>query len=218
MNSEEFFKTDSKFKNKTGIYVLKSPMKYKGNDIFKIGYAYISLHKRIRDYKTAYGPVEFNIFCVYEIPQRILNAPRTMFALENEKLLHETLVDYGVMKSVDDENKLEGEWFYDIDVVLNVIRKLRQKHLDEITNADKWDFYLYGGMTHIKTRSKSELRLGVIPDVKLVEKTSSKSTFDKLQVKPRTTRDKAKKKDNDFEYGNNKSRNFQKDEYVYKTK
>ena len=89
MDSIVFFDgIGQKFNNKSGIYVFKSPLKYNGQDMYKIGYAYQSLLKRLKDFKIAFGPVHFNIFCVYEIPERVVRAPRTVWAMGSEKQLH----------------------------------------------------------------------------------------------------------------------------------
>ena len=56
-----FLGIGQKFRDKTGIYVFKSPLQYNGQDMYKVGYAYQSLLKRLKDFKTAFGPVHFNI-------------------------------------------------------------------------------------------------------------------------------------------------------------
>lgn len=207
MNSSQFFGGGGdRFKGKSGIYVFKSPLRYQGKDIFKIGYAYQSLYNRISNFKTAYGPITFDLYCIYEIPERIVNAPRTMWALGTEKQLHKTLIEHAVMRN-DEDGKLEGEWFYNISEILQVVRNLRQEHLDTIPNSVNWAFYLHGGFTARTTRGQSSKALKDITD--------SNSKFNSLQVRAKSTRDTPKKADSNYEYEDNKSRNRIKDENIY---
>ena len=100
MDSNNFFDSaGNKFKGKSGIYVFKSPLKYQGKDIFKIVHAYQSLYTRNANIRTAYGPITFKLYCVYAIPERIVNAPRTMWALGTEKQLHKTLLAFQTSKA-----------------------------------------------------------------------------------------------------------------------
>ena len=206
MNSETFFEGIGKdFKNLTGIYVLKAPFQYKNTDIFKVGYAYQSLYKRIRDYKTAYGPVNFEIYCVYEIPQRILGAPRTMYALATERQLHLTLHQDAVMKNVEND-KLEGEWFYNIDNILETIRVIRQQHISQIKGAENWKIKIVGGTQRL---SNYEIK---IADIK-----AKGSSFNNIQVRPKSTRNKPSRIYLSDTYNTipNPSRNFKKDMYEF---
>jgi len=209
MDSIVFFEgIGQKFNNKSGIYVFKSPLKYNGQDMYKIGYAYQSLLKRLKDYKTAYGPIHFNIYCVYEIPDRIVRAPRTMWALGSEKQLHKTLEKNAIMKNEED-GRLEGEWFYNLDDILETVHLLRKKHLDTIQNADKWELYMYGRGNKIITRSRAN-------NIKLVDITDNNSQFNKIQPRERTTRNVPSKKYGDeYETEHNNSRNFLKDKNIY---
>ena len=207
MDSSTFFNgAGDKFKGKSGIYVFKSPLKYQGKDIYKIGYAYQSLYNRVANFRTAYGPITFKLYCVYAIPERIVNAPRTMWALGTEKQLHNTLLEKAVMRN-EDNGKLEGEWFYDISEIMKVVRNLIQEHRDTITNADKWELYIDGGFTARATKSQASRK---IEDI-----TSSNSKFNSLQVRPRSTRNTPKKLDSNFEYEENKSRNRVEDVNYY---
>jgi hypothetical protein len=207
MDSGTFFKgAGDKFKGKSGIYVFKSPMKYQGNDIYKIGYAYQSLYNRIANFRTAYGPITFKLCCVYAIPERIVNAPRTMWALGTEKQLHNTLLEKAVSRN-EENGKLEGEWFYDIGEIMKVVRNLILEHRERITNADKWELYIEGGFTERATKSQAKKKLEDI--------TSSNSQFNSLQVRPKSARNTPKKLDSNFEYEENKSRNRVEDVNYY---
>lgn len=209
MESNYFFKSDlnTKFKGKTGIYVIKSPLQYNGEDMFKVGYAYNSLSKRIADYRTAFGIIPFNIYCIYEIPERIFGSPRTMWALGSEKQLHKTLFKDAIMVN-EDSGKIEGEWYYNLDNIMNAVIMLRQEHLNKIENAYKWEMYLYNQENKINTRS-SNLKLSDILD--------SNSQFTKIQPRQRTTRNKPNTKYSyDYDTDHNPSRNFMKDKYIYK--
>ena len=160
MDSNNFFDSaGNKFKGKSGIYVFKSPLKYQGKDIFKIAHAYQSLYTRNANIRTAYGPITFKLYCVYAIPERIVNAPRTMWALGTEKQLHKTLLENAVMRN-EDNGKLEGEWFYSLSEIMMVVRNLIQVfiqlHRDKITNADKWELYIDGGFTSRTTKSQAK--------------------------------------------------------------
>ena len=204
MDSETFLKGDERkrFAKKSGIYVFKSPMRYNNQDMYKIGYAYQSLSDRIANYKTAYGPIHFEIYCIYAIPERILNAPRTMWALGTEKQLHHTLFSHAVMKNEED-GKLEGEWFYNLDEILKTIRYLRYLHLQQIEGAENWELYLFGGMfTHF---TKSHF-------VKLADITDTNSQFNHLQLRPFSTRKRTPKKfGNDYVEEENPTHNYAKD-------
>ena len=124
MDSEDFF---TKYKNnimkKSGIYVLENPVKYKDKRIFKIGYAHDSLFNRLKNYKTAYGPIHFNIHCVWNVPEGVFNK-RLLTALQTERHLHDLLHSEVVMKSLVTDKK-EGEWYYNIEKILINVQEVR---------------------------------------------------------------------------------------------
>lgn len=208
MNSEEFFKNHKEFNGKTGIYVLESPLKFNNKEIFKVGYAYQSLYKRIRDYKTAYGPIEFKIHIVYEIPQRIFGDKRTMVALGTEKQLHQMLHIKGNAIMVKENNKLDGEWFYDLESIYEAVNKVRIDFLSRVKNSDTWLYF--DSNNKAITRSKTVL----VPNVDIMD---IKTSFT-YPVRALSKRNKPKKSNPDFEEEHNPSRNKFKDKNIANVK
>lgn len=138
MDSEEWFKNESsKWKNKSGIYVIEQPLfsLKLGFPVYKIGYARHSLYTRVRDYKTAYGLIPFKIFCTYRIPSGI-KGRRVNFDNLCERRIHATLKKYGEWSG-------EGEWFKNIQLIMNIIYTLKKENEDGIDEAKKWNFYSY---------------------------------------------------------------------------
>lgn len=138
MDSEKWFKEEgSKWKDKSGIYVIEQPLfsLKLGHPVYKIGYARHSLYTRIRDYKTAYGLIPFKIFCVYRIPAGVKDR-RVNFDNLCERIIHATLKKYSEWTG-------EGEWFKNINIIMNVIYTLKKQNEKEITVAKNWAFYSY---------------------------------------------------------------------------
>lgn len=201
MNSEEFFKNHKEFNGKTGIYVLESPLKYNDKEMYKVGYAYQSLYKRIRDYKTAYGPIEFKIHIVYQIPQRIFGGKRTMMALGTEKQLHKMLQIKGNAIMVKDDDKLDGEWFYNLDSIYEAVNKVRMDFLKDVENSENWLYF----ESNDKPMTRS--RTAQVPNVDIMD---IKTSF-KYPVRALSKRNTPKKPNLNFEEEDNPSRKKLKD-------
>lgn len=139
LDSEVFFKEGTYFKGKQGIYVVEQPLfkDKEGNQMFKVGFARDSLYKRLRDYKTAYGIIHFKIHAIYEVPEKVVYR-RPNFARLTESRLHYSLQDKLVMKNLE-TNKQEGEWFYDLPVILSVLKAIDLEYQDSIKQAKYWE-------------------------------------------------------------------------------
>ena len=161
MKSEEFFKKEdiygTYFKGVQGIYVIQQPLfKKNGRDIYKVGFARDSLYKRIRDYKTAYGPIEFNVICLWEVPEGVVHE-RPLFARLTETRIHLTLKRELVMKN-EITDRQEGEWFYDIEAIIGVIKRLQLEYTSDfppdhnraVKGADTWELYIDDEHENIK--------------------------------------------------------------------
>jgi len=134
MDSTLFFeKSDinSAFKNKSGLYIIEQPLfsTHLGYPIYKIGYARNSLYTRISNYRTAYGPINFKIHALYIVPNGV-HSKRVVYASLQERVFRSTLEKLG--------KNVSGEWFKDIDVILNVLFTIRKKHLEEIPKSKNW--------------------------------------------------------------------------------
>jgi hypothetical protein len=138
LDSEDFFKAGTYFKGKQGVYVIEQPLfKNKaGERMFKVGFARDSLYKRMRDYKTAYGIIHFKIHAIYEVPEKVVHR-RPNFARLTESRLHYSLQDKLVMKNAE-TNKQEGEWFYDLPVILTVLKAIDLEYQQDIKQAEDW--------------------------------------------------------------------------------
>ena len=56
-----------------GLYIIEQPLfRYKGKEVYKVGYARDSLYKIVRDYKTAYGIIPFKIHLLWVVPSGIV--------------------------------------------------------------------------------------------------------------------------------------------------
>ena len=198
MNSENFFKnaTGEHFKTRQGIYVINMPLfKYKGASIYKVGYARDNLYKRIRDYKTAYGPIHFIIEATYEIPEKVFHK-RPNFALLSETRIHKTLIKMDIANLVmkdDETDKQLGEWFFGIKDIISVIKGLQMDYendpiIGEV--AKKWKFEYNSKFKDVK------------PYIDLFEAKKVNSKLNELVVLDRTalSRHKAKKLDDNYIY------------------
>lgn len=139
MDSELFFKDsniNSIYKNKSGLYVIEQPLfsKEHKKPIFKIGYARHSLYTRIADYRTHYGLIPFKIHLLYCVPMGV-RGKRVNYAHLQERVIQETLKDMNKYTGT-------GEWFYDLDSIMDVINTLRIKHLIDIDYSNKWVYYI----------------------------------------------------------------------------
>lgn len=136
MDSKEFFQHHQKsWVGKQGIYVIENELfsQKLGRPVFKIGMARNSLAVRIGDYKTAYGLIPFKIHLIYEVPES-LGGNRANFARLTESIIKATLEKMGKWST-------EGEWFYDLNTIMNVISSVRKNHLETIKSAVKWKYY-----------------------------------------------------------------------------
>jgi hypothetical protein len=132
MDSEAFFKSDKGryYKTRQKVYVINMPLfKDKGQDIYKVGYARDNIEKRLKDYKTAYGPVHFIIECILEVPEKVFHK-RANFARLSETRIHQTFItkfnkNLLVMKDEETDKQL-GEWFYNIEDIMSVMKGLRE--------------------------------------------------------------------------------------------
>lgn len=149
MDSEVFFKSEKAkyYKTRQGVYVINMPLfKDDGKDIYKVGFARDNVEKRLKDYKTAYGPVHFIIECILEVPEKVFHK-RANFARLSETRIHKTLIskmkyNHLVMKDEETDKQL-GEWFYNLEDIMAVMKGLRVEYTtDDIIKdvAMKWDF------------------------------------------------------------------------------
>jgi hypothetical protein len=139
MDSEYFFKSSigNDLKTKPGLYVIEQPLFQKnGKHIYKIGYARDNLYKRVRDYKTAYGPVPFIIHVLWAVPEKVYHE-RANFAHLTEARLHKSLARECAMK--DEDFKQNGEWFYDIKRIVSTVKNLQEEYkYDNVFNNTEW--------------------------------------------------------------------------------
>jgi hypothetical protein len=198
MNSEEFFtnSTGEYFKTRQGIYVINMPLfKFRGQNIYKVGYARDNLYKRISDYKTAFGPIHFTIEALYEIAEKVFHK-RANFALLSETRIHKTLIKMDVANLVmkdDLTDKQLGEWFFGIKDIISVIKGLQDEYENDKTISEvakKWKL-------EINPKYKD-----VRPYLDLVPAKTIKSKMSKIEVIDRREQDrnKAIKLDNNFVY------------------
>lgn len=144
MDSRTFFDYIRKsWVGKQGVYVIENELfsKHLGKPIYKIGYARYDMASRIGDYRTAYSHfIPFKIHYIYEVPEKV-GGQRANFALLTEQRIHNTLKKMGKWSG-------EGEWFYDIDAIANVISSIRLEHLQKVEASKKWTYYT----THISKK------------------------------------------------------------------
>lgn len=185
MNSPEFFQHHQKeWNGKQGIYVIEQPLfsQKLGKPIYKIGYARHSLATRIADYRTAYSLIPFKIHLIYEVPERV-GGQRANFALLTESIILQTLTNSGKWST-------EGEWYYDLDAIMNVIASVRAKHIKDIENAKNWKYY----STHISTNvvdvvDKNDVRSSLKNLIALTDD-EKKERFGRGQAKVNYTKEK----------------------------
>jgi len=186
MNSDEFFQHKYQdWVDKQGIYVIEQPLVSDklGRRIFKLGMARQSLSTRIGDYRTAYSPfATFLIHLIYEVPEKT-GGKRANFALLTEQVAHATLKKNGNWSG-------GGEWYYNLDDIMNVISSLRQRHLREIDFAKDWVFY----STHLSTKTVDvELEENIrssLKDLIVMTDEERDSRFNRKQAKPNYTGEK----------------------------
>lgn len=196
MDSEDFFKNQwgRYFKDKQGVYVINMPLfKENGKNIYKVGYARDSLYKRIRDYKTAYGPIHFRIEALYEIPEKVFHK-RPNFARLSESRIHKTLIqmDKNNLVMRDEEtDKMLGEWFYNIKDIVAVIKGLKFEYDTDKNLKQNWQLYLDDQYKNIE------------PYFDIYDAKKVKSLYQHLEVLNRSalSRNKGKKLDENYEYG-----------------
>ena len=211
MDSDTFFLQKKKeIENKSGIYVLEHPMKYDGRRIFKIGYAHDSLYTRIRGYKTAYGPIQFKVHCVWNVPEGVFNK-RLMTALQTERHLHELMHSEVVMKNPDNDKK-EGEWYYDIKLILLSVLTVRAEQIAEVENVEKLYFYISDD-AGIFTRSN-------VKQIPVINPDDQTSKFQGVTMRAPSKRNTPSKKYTDDVYliEKNKSREKKKNIFVARVK
>ena len=211
MESETFFELKKKeIEKKSGVYVIEHPMLYNGQRIFKVGYAHDSLYNRIRGYKTAYGPIQFKVQCVWQVPNGVFNK-RLMTALQTERHLHDLLHSEVVMKNLDTDRK-EGEWFYDIKKILLTVLKVRAGQIAEVTNIEDLFFYI-SDEAAVFTRRQAKTVPSLNPD-------DQSSKFKGITLRKQSTRKAPSKKysQDEYELEKNKSRDKQKVKYVARVK
>ncbi len=198
MNSESFFASEKGeyYKTRQGVYVINMPLfKENGRNIYKVGYARDNLEKRLKDYRTAYGPVPFIIEAIMEVPEKVFHK-RPNFARLSETRIHKTLIKIDknnlVMRDAETDKQL-GEWFYNIREIISVLKGLRHEYEndDEIKEqVKKWDF------------TYNKFLEDVPPYLDLYDAKKVKSGFSKLVVKDRSSlsRNKGKKLDENYTY------------------
>lgn len=177
MNSEEFFDKEDPygryFKGVQGIYVVEQPLfKVGKKKIYKVGFARDSLYKRLRDYKTAYGPIPFLIHALIEIPEKVVHQ-RANFARLTEGRIHKSLKKQLVMKGEDDRQ--EGEWFYDIRAIISVVKGITKEYRDKNIKGSDWWIHYY-----------NELHDNVRPSRKIASATEITSKLNDLIVLDRS--------------------------------
>jgi hypothetical protein len=179
MDSFEFFKNkefNDKWKNKSGVYIVENPIftRFVGFPVYKTGYARNSLYTRISNYRTAYGLVPFKIHAIYEVPEKVLGA-RVNYANLTERVLQETARKYGEYAGI-------GEWFKNLPILLNILKSINKKHLEQHKYAYKWEFFTF-----------QNLQESLNP-IELVSEDTIKGTFKDLIAGKHT-----RSGDNDFE-------------------
>ena len=141
MDSFEFFENKEftqKWKGKAGIYIIENPLftRFVGYPVYKVGYARHSLYTRISNYRTAYGLTPFKIHAIYAVPEKVFKA-RVNFANLTERILQETARKYGEYAGI-------GEWFKNIQVLLNILKAIQTKYLEKYaTLAPNWEIYTH---------------------------------------------------------------------------
>lgn len=141
MDSFEFFDNKDftkKWKGKAGIYIIENPLftRFVGFPVYKVGYARHSLYTRISNYRTAYGLTPFKIHAIYAVPEKVYKA-RVNFANLTERILQETARKYGEYAGI-------GEWFKNIQVLLNILKAIRTKYLEKYPAiAPDWEIYTF---------------------------------------------------------------------------
>ena len=211
MDSEEFFiKYKNDIEKKSGVYVLEHPMEYNEKRIFKVGYAHDSLYTRIRGYKTAYGPIHFKIHCAWHVPEGVFNK-RLMTALQTERHLHDLLHSKIVMKKADTDIK-DGEWFYDIKQILYAVLRTRASQIAEVENVEDLFIYVSDEVGKL-TRSKAKTVPNINPD-------EQSSKYKGITMRAPSKRNVPSKNfsPDEYEVGDNKSREKQKVKYVARVK
>lgn len=174
MNSEDFFKDSHLWKGKQGIYVIEQPLfKNNSKEIYKVGFARDSLYKRIRDYKTAYGPIHFTIHILLEVPEKVFHQ-RPNFARLTEGRIHQSLSKELVMKNPTTDRQ-EGEWFFNIEKIVSVIKAIKDEYInDKVYGVEKWLDYFNPKYNNITPAST------------IVPASSIKSKLNSLVVQDRT--------------------------------
>ena len=141
MDSFEFFDNKEftkKWKGKAGVYIIENPLftRFVGFPVYKVGYARHSLYTRISNYRTAYGLTPFKIHAIYAVPEKVYKA-RVNFANLTERILQETARKYGEYAGI-------GEWFKNIQLLLNIIKTIQTKYLEKYSSVAKnWEFYTH---------------------------------------------------------------------------
>ena len=90
----------AQYRQKSGIYFLEQPLiKYNGERCFKFGMAEASskdLSGRLANYKTAYGPANFIIHLLWEIPKIVEGISRLYCNVEQH--IHAILIQEQFLK------------------------------------------------------------------------------------------------------------------------
>ncbi len=124
MESEYFF-SNYRHLNSPGLYVIEQQFfRYRGREVYKVGYARDSLYKRIRDYKTAYGIIPFKIHLLWGVPAGITGS-RSLLTLLTETLVHRSMKQELVM--VDEAGEMAGEWFFSLAKIVQTFNYLKRK-------------------------------------------------------------------------------------------
>ena len=165
MNSFDFFEHIRKsWVGKQGIYVIENELfsKHLGKKIYKIGYARYDMAGRIADYRTAYSPlIPFKIHLIYEVPEKV-RGQRPNFALLTEARIHNTLKKEGKWTDA-------GEWFYDLEAIVNAISSIRLEHLNDIEVAKTWTYYsTFIGNKTVQVDSEKNVNSKLLGDLKVM--------------------------------------------------
>jgi hypothetical protein len=154
MDSEYFFNNFRDLRI-PGLYIIEQPLfRYKGKEVYKVGYARDSLYKRVRDYKTAYGIIPFKIHLLWGVPSGIVGS-RALLTLLTETLIHKSLRNELVM--VDEEGEMAGEWFFDLPKIIITFNYLKEKYKEKYGNdkVSSWFWFVNNKYENLGVRKET---------------------------------------------------------------
>jgi hypothetical protein len=164
MDSNKFFYNEydtslrSQYSQKSGIYVIEQPLiKYNGARCFKIGMAEASskgLPGRLANYKTAYGPANFRIHLLWEIPKIVGGISRLYYNVEQHIHAILRLNSRAVPKT--------NEWFVDLNFIISVIHEVKRIITKSLTVKMDWRFHDFSDYKAVRI---SDRRMGNVYEI-----------------------------------------------------